>query len=119
MDVRRQLQRSIDEILCDDPRAALIAYRRFANDELPWLEQRVVLLARRCGWDWGRIGRLLGRRRQSVRERFVHLSPRLMPDPEAGAKRQEREIRAVIAAALPTRATNASTWSDDDDPVAW
>ena len=119
MDVRRQLHRSIDEILSDDPRAALIAYRRFAADELPWLEHRVVALARREGWDWGRIGRLLGRRRQSVHERFAHAVPRPMPDPEGGAQRRRRQSEALIAAALPSRFPRTGPGTDGDDVVAW
>ena len=70
MEVRDQLKALLDDVLDDDPRAALIAYRRLVEHELPWIEQRVVALARREEWNWAKIARLLGRTRQSVHERF-------------------------------------------------
>ena len=56
MDVARELHQLIDDLLGDDPRRALIAYRRLTVDEMPWIEQRVVALARRNGWNFARIG---------------------------------------------------------------
>lgn len=53
-----------------DPRLALSAVVLLERD-LAWLLERAVRLARQEGYDWGRIGRLLGRSRQSVRERFA------------------------------------------------
>ena len=54
-----QLHIIVEDWLGDDARRALIAYHRLVDDELPWIEQRVVGLARRDGWSWARIGRLL------------------------------------------------------------
>jgi hypothetical protein len=62
--------RHIDAMLDDDPRMALIAMREFTEHDLPWLERRTVRLARREGYSWARMARLLGRTRQTVRERF-------------------------------------------------
>ena len=42
---------------------------------------RAERLARAAGYDWGRIGRLLGRSRQSVRQRFEYLAPLVGPLP--------------------------------------
>ena len=40
------------------------------RDEIDWLIERAVALARREGFDWGRISRLLGITRQWARERL-------------------------------------------------
>lgn len=66
--LRDDLDTLLDAILGDDPKQALAAYRDLADRQLPWLEQRVVALARRDGLNWAVIGRLLGRTRQTVRE---------------------------------------------------
>lgn len=63
-----------------NPRLALASVRAL-EDELDWLLVRAIRLARDDGYDWGRIGRLLGRSRQSVRERFDRLAPRQPPLP--------------------------------------
>ena len=110
MDVRRDLNRIIDDVLGDDPRAALIACARLADDELPWLEQRVVALARREGWNWARIGRLLRRTRQSVRQRFDNAQLAMRHDPHLDYHRSEAgfaNLRRDFERAA------------DDDPVAW
>jgi hypothetical protein len=70
MSVQVELHRLIDDVLGEDSKRALAAYRRLADDHLPWLERRAVLLARRRGASWAAIGRLLGRSRQSVQQRF-------------------------------------------------
>jgi hypothetical protein len=79
-----ELHRLLTEALDDDPRAALIACHRLADEELPSIERRAVRRARENGWTWARIGRLLGRRRQSVRARFADVeetAPPRLPDP--------------------------------------
>ena len=79
-----ELHRLINDALADDPRAALIACRRLADDELGSIERRAVQRARQSGWTWARIGRLLGRTRQSVRARFADVdeaAPLGLPDP--------------------------------------
>lgn len=89
MAIRTELHHLLDEVLGDDPRRSLIAVRRLHDDHLPWLEARAVAKAREHGWNWAQIGRLLGRRRQSVRERYRVLAP---TSPRGtGAGDQERE----------------------------
>ena len=70
MSVHRELHSLVDDMIGDDSRRALVAYRRFSTEHLPWLERRAVLASRRRGDSWAAIGRLLGRTRQSVQERF-------------------------------------------------
>ena len=67
--VRDGLVQMIDRALGDDPRVALIAARQL-EEEAEWVTRRAVALARRDGWNWARIGRLLGMTRQGVRKRF-------------------------------------------------
>lgn len=70
MTVERDLHALIDDVLGDDARRALVAYRRLTIEHLPRLERRAVLAGRRRGDSWAAIGRLLGRSRQSVQQRF-------------------------------------------------
>lgn len=63
-----------------NPRIALAAIR-LLEDDLDWLLVRTVRMARQQGYDWARIGRLLRRSRQSVRERFERLAPKAGPFP--------------------------------------
>jgi hypothetical protein len=76
--VRNELIAMIDNALGDEPKAALVASHQL-KAEVAWLTERSVALARREGYDWGRIGRLLGMTRQSARERFKSAPPRLPP----------------------------------------
>ena len=100
-----------------NPRTALAAVR-ILEDEVEWLLVRAVRLARTHGYDWGRIGRLLGRRRQSVRERFERLAPRYGPLPphvseRTDLERDESELQQRLADHRRRRQF------DSDDPVAW
>jgi hypothetical protein len=110
MKVRDDLVRIIDDVLGDDPRAALIACARLTDDELPWLEQRVVALARREGWNWATIGRLLRRTRQTVRQRFDGVPLAKRHDPHLAYNRGEAEF---------ARLRNDFQRQADDDPIAW
>jgi hypothetical protein len=60
----------IEQVLDDDPRLALIALRQLLDEDVPWLERMAIRTARREGFEWSRIGRLLGRTRQAVRQRY-------------------------------------------------
>jgi hypothetical protein len=60
----------IDAMLADDPRLALIAMRELTQHDVPWLERQVILFARREGFGWARMGRLLNVSRQSLWERY-------------------------------------------------
>ncbi|MCU1389149.1 MAG: hypothetical protein JWL72_2487 [Ilumatobacteraceae bacterium] len=110
MNVRAQLDQLLDDVLSDDPRTALIALHRLVDDELPWIEQRVVALARREGWNWATIARLLGRSRQSVHERFRNIRLALRPDPHLAKHVQERAYRGIA---------EAVRRNQDDDPIGW
>ena len=112
--VRQELDRLVDEVLGDDPRSALLAYRDLADRQLPWIEQKIVALARREGLNWAEIGRLLGRSRQSVRERFATSVPK--PAPGRYETAFERLLRRQNEAY--ERITRPKS-AEDDDPVAW
>ena len=112
MDVARELHQLIDDLLGDDPRRALIAYRRLTVDEMPWIEQRVVALARRNGWNFARIGRLLGRTRQSVQSRFKSLPRTMRVDPMADHNRVQTAFHQTMRDIGHLR-------NPDPDPVAW
>jgi hypothetical protein len=70
MSVNKELHGLIDDLLSDKPGPALAAYRRLADDHLPWLERRAMLVARREGIPWAAIGRVLRRSRQAVQQKF-------------------------------------------------
>ena len=110
MNVHTDLHRLIDEVLDDDPRRALIAYRRLAKEHVPWLEQRVVALARREGWNWAKIGRLLDVSRAALHARFRTIAPRVAPQREEYGERWERDSTRVI---------NLARAPVDDEPIAW
>lgn len=95
MTVSDELKVTIDGVLSDDPRTALMALRRLTDDELPWIEARVVALARRENWNWATIGRLLGRSRASVRQRFDHARLSKRPAPPTWKTAVDRELRAI------------------------
>ena len=67
--LRSHLALMLDNALGPTPRLALAAVARLKLD-VAFLEGRAVALARREGYDWGRIGRLLGSSRQAVRQRW-------------------------------------------------
>lgn len=110
MNARADLHRLVDDLLSDDPRTALVAYRRLTVDELPWLEQRVVALARINGWKWATIGRLLGRTRQGLQQRFRNIKLALRPDPLADRHQYEATF---------DRLREDARRLSDDDPIAW
>ncbi|CAB4886268.1 unannotated protein [freshwater metagenome] len=119
MDIRSRLHVMVDDILGDDPRTALIAFRELSGEQLPWLEQRVVALARRDEWAWARIARLLGRSRQQVHQRFRTLTPALPHDPMAAHRRWETEAARLLAN-VTGRASNArATSNSDDEAIPW
>ena len=114
MDIRGRLHLLIDDILSDDPRAALIALREFSDHHLPWLEQRVVVLARREQWAWARIARLRGRSRQQIHKQFRTIAPTIPHDPMADHHRWEAESLRVLKH-YKTGKPNAL----DDEVIGW
>ncbi len=111
--VHKELQRLVDAVMGDDPRAALTAYRDLADRQLPWLEQRVVALARREGLNWTDIGRALGRSRQAVRKRFGAVIARPAPGPRETAF--ERALRQQNEAYERFKNPQA----EEADPIGW
>lgn len=112
-----QLQRLLRDAQSANPRLALAAVRAL-EDEVEWLLVRAVRLARADGYDWGRIGRSLGRRRQSVRERFERLAPKVGPLPPhlrllTDVERDLMEFQARLGDHRRRREF------EDGDPVAW
>jgi hypothetical protein len=69
-ELRAHLIRLIDQALGDNPRLALSNVTRLQRD-VDWMTRRAVALARRDGYDWGRIARLTGVSRQAARQRWT------------------------------------------------
>jgi hypothetical protein len=115
-DVRTSLSRMIDDALDDDPRAALIAARQL-EEECEWLMRRAVASARREGWNWARIGRLIDMTRQGARKRFPAVPPFAPPSSIASdrALRGTRETERMLRE-WDRRRRNSPA---DDDPIAW
>jgi hypothetical protein len=114
--VRRVLVRMIDDSLSDDPKRALVAAVALQG-EVEWLLQRTVALARAEGYDWGRIGRLLGVSRQAARQRFRTIVPKAPPH-TANLSFLERQMRDGERRVNEIRDRNRNG-GYDDDPVAW
>jgi hypothetical protein len=75
-------------------------------------------VARREGYDWGRISRLLGISRQWARERFKNAPPRMPPHIVARNRYLEDEREAErLTKRLESMATRRQ--DGDDDVVAW
>jgi hypothetical protein len=114
----------IDHALGDDPKAALIAARQL-KEEVEWLTERSVSVARREGYDWGQISRLLGMSRQWARERFKTAPPRLPPHVVArnrylaDQREAEQALRRYEAWAERKRRGGPERDEDSDDVVAW
>lgn len=115
--VRNELVAMIDRALGDEPKPALIAARQL-KDEIDWLTERAVALARREGFDWGRISRLLGITRQWARERFKASPPRLPPHLVARNRylAEQREGERLLNR-LNSGAGHPP--DEDEDVVAW
>ena len=120
MDIRIRLHNLVDGILGEDPRAALIAFHELHDAQMPWLEQRVVALARRERWSWARIARLLGRSRQDVHKRLRTITPALPHDPYAEYRRWELETQRWRAGRrLATAAAIAIATNPDNEAIPW
>ena len=99
-----------------NPRLALAAIRALEK-EVEWLVVRAVRLARSQGYDWGRIGRLLGVSRQAARQRFDRLAPRMSPlPPSRGLTPMERHVRENAAM---TEDLRRQREFESDDPMLW
>jgi len=115
--VRNELVAMIDRALGDEPKPALIAARQL-KAEAEWLTERAVALARREGFDWGRISRLLGITRQWARERFKAAPPRLPPHVVARSRDlAEQRVGERLLNRLKSGAGHPP--EEDEEVVAW
>ena len=121
MSVGTELHGLIDDLLSDEPRRALAAYRRLADDQLPWLERRAVLMARQDDTSWAGIGRLLRRSRQAVQQKFdrTFLAAELTPAPQRLSPWQEDQIHFDRLLAGSARDRLVDDAGDDGSLVPW
>jgi hypothetical protein len=90
---REDWDKLLTEAFGPDPKRALLAYREIDDNQLPWLEQRVVALAVREQYSFAHIARLLGRTRQSVHAKFHTIVARPAPPTPAVPARSSRHRR--------------------------
>ena len=104
----------VERALSEVPREALIGSRQLEL-ELDWLFDRAVALARRDGYEWARIGRLIGRSRQAVRQRFATIVPVIPPS------RRRRDLTDRYRAEIrrQTGDVRRRSAAEGDDPAAW
>ncbi len=88
---------------------------------MDWLRRRAVRMARQHGYDWGTIGRLLGRTRQSVRERFADDTEPLDPLPPhaRGASDVDEYYRQLYERFADHRRRQAFCEAGDGEVVPW
>lgn len=118
---RVELYDHVDEMLAEDPRIALFAIRRMLDEEIPWLEQRAVRMARADGKAWATIARALGRSRQAVQQRYGKLEQQWSPIPRRRpplADQIDREGRRALADNA-ARRRQALSEAAGDDVIAW
>lgn len=98
---------------------ALVAVRQLTDDDVPWLERRAVLLARREGASWGEIGRALRRSRQAVRQRYESIDgtpPPILPLPTGEV---DRFVAIWRDGAWDRRRRREFDEAGDGDVIAW
>ena len=100
-----------------NPRLALAAVRAL-EDEVEWLLVRAVRFARDQGYDWGRIGRLLGVSRQATRKRFERLATLVGPTPPHGRGSTPWQEHAISVAESLADSRRGREF-DRDDPIFW
>lgn len=116
-----QLHELIDQLTGTGPeRVALAASRRLLDDELPWHQRRAVHRARSAGMSWAEIGRVLGRSKQAVAERFGAPADvgSLIPPPVQLTADEEGE-RYVARLLADARRRRAFLEDEAEPPVAW
>lgn len=111
----------VSRALGEDSATALRAVRRLIDEEMPWIEARAVAHARSFGWSWGRIGRVLHRSRQSMRERYMSLRPTIgtpmrIDGFQDGITAEQHRMLRWMAMTPTQRAAQAALF---DEPVAW
>lgn len=114
------LRRHLNDALSEDPRVALVAVRQMIEEDIPWLERRAVRQARWYGYSWARIGRLLSRARQSVRERFAELDEQPLIFPADELDELQRAIaRGPERRADERRRAELEAWDREGGIVPW
>ena len=107
--LRRRLTAAVEAACCPDAEEALIGARRLellVDDVL----LHAVRQARRRGYPWARIGRLLGRSRQAMRQRFGALVPE--PAPKVTARELVAQHRAYVHVTQAERVRRADATPD-------
>ncbi len=114
-----EMKRNLDDATGPDPRLALVGVRRLLEEDLPWLEERAVRLARSQGYTWGRIGRCLQRSRQAGRQRFVALDGTPQPLPKQPVRDGDRIMSGFNGAKADARRRREFEELDPNDVVPW
>ena len=113
------IRRDIELALGGDPRMSVVAVRRLGAENLQWLEDRAVRFARVEGYSWAQIGRLLGRSRQAVRQRFGDIDGTAQPLPLGPRNDEERVMAGWYRSTADTRRHREFLDTDPSDAVPW
>jgi hypothetical protein len=113
------IRRDIDLALGGDARMSVVAVRRLGAENLRWLEDRAVRVARAEGYSWAQIGRLLGRSRQAVRQRFGNIDGTVQPLPLGPGNDEERVMSGWYRSTACTRRHREFLDTDPSDVVPW
>ena len=114
-----EIKKHIDQALGRNPRVALVAVRQLLQEDLPWMEERAVRLARADGYTWGRIGRCLRRSRQAVRKRFVAIDGTPQPLARKPLADGDAVMRLINGARADRRREREFDELDPHDAVPW
>lgn len=98
---------------------SVVAVRRLGAENLRWLEDRAVRFARAEGYSWAQIGRLLGRSRQAVRQRFGAIDGTPQPLPLGPRNDEERVMAYWYESTACTRRRREFLDIDPSETVPW
>ena len=113
------IKRHVAEALGNDPQRAIVAVRRLVADDLPWLEARAVRLGRSEGYSWAVLGRMLGKSRQAIRQRFVSIDGTPQPLPRPPMSDDDRIMTAWNRARSDVRRRREFADLGPNDVVPW
>jgi hypothetical protein len=114
-----EIRQHLEQALGGDPRRSVVAVRQLGSDDLRWLEERAVRFARAEGYSWAHIGRLLGKSRQAVRQRFVGIDGTVQPLPRRPMADDERTMSTWNAALAGARRRREFLELDPSHVVPW
>ncbi|MCU1361902.1 MAG: hypothetical protein JWN99_3191 [Ilumatobacteraceae bacterium] len=114
--MRKELDRMLDDASATIPAWPSPVHTSCATNS--WIEQRAVAMAR-AGYDWGKIGRLLGISRQSARSRFNGVVPTIPPHKRAASGDFFQEQRDQIVRTTNQMKKDREYQRMGDDVVAW